>query len=317
MRTNRIFTTLTFIFFLSQTLHAQVDSSYYDIKIVIKGLKIPKIGLGYYYGDVAYIIDSSNVDASTGFMRFNRKKYLPNGLYFVAYTEGGKIVDSKSPILEFIVNGWKDFTIKTDFHDLIDSVEVIRSDENKYYFDYLKSARKIEKEITRITTSAKTISDEDIKQFYRKNQSLGYLRRQYMQKYYNMFFTQMLKTNLVTYPINEKKYWDDFDFVDTRLLRSRVYLNRLQNFVLNTTTQTPDDTQRHCDILLARAKVNIQYYQFTLKWLTDYFASKMPSPKANAAFIYLVENYHRRTYSGTSKQALHELNNKVKLCQTR
>ena len=144
-----------------------------------------------------------------------------------------------------------------------------------------------------------------------------YLKSQYAQKYHHLFFARMLKSNLPTYSTNVKQFWDDFDFGDSRLLRSRVYITRLQEFVISIAAQTPDDSQRHCDKLLARTKVNIQYYQFTLKWLTDYFASKMPSPKANAAFIYLVENYHRRTYSGTSKQELKELNRKVKLCLTK
>jgi hypothetical protein len=317
MRTNKLFTTLTIIIFLSQTLQAQVDSNYYDIKIVIKGLKTSKIGLGYYYGDVAYMIDSSTVDASTGFMRFNRRKKIPDGLYFISYTEGGKITDPESPILEFIVNGWRDFAIKTDLKSIIDSVEVIRSDENKYYFDYLKSVRKIEKELSHMTRSGKTISEEDIKNFYRKSQSLIYLKSQYTRKYPHLFFAQMLKSNLPTYSTNMKQFWDNFDFGDSRLLRSRVYITWLQEFVISITAQTPDDTQRYCDKLLARTKVNIHYYQFTLKWLTDYFASRMPSPKANAAFIHLVENYHRRTYSGTSKQDLNELNKKVKLCLTK
>jgi hypothetical protein len=289
MRTNRIFTTLTFIFLFSQSLPAQVDSNHYDIKIVIKGLKKTKVGLGYYYGDVAYLIDSSAVDASTGFMRFNRRKKIPDGLYFVAYTEGGKILGLGSPIFEFIVNGWKDFTIKTDLNCPIECVEVIRSDENTFYFNYLKSARKIEKELAQLTTPVKTISDEDVKIFYRKRQSLSHLRNQYIQKYANLFFAQMLKSNLPTFQNNIKQYWDNFDFVDSRLLRSRVYINRLQQFALDITPQSSDDTQRHCDNLLARTKVNIQYYQFTLKWLTDYFASKMPSPKANSIFVYLVE----------------------------
>lgn len=327
----RIITTLiTTLLFLS-ILKADIDSSFYDIKITIKGFKSQKAMLGYYYGDETYIVDSSKVDSKTGFMRFTRPQRLLEGMYFIANTEG--------VVCDFIVNGWKDFSIKTDITALIDSAEIIRSDENKCYFDYLKSVKKIEKQLGELHKTGVKISDEDVKIYFRLQQSLENLNRFYIKKYPDLFFVKTLialQPNNVQQPnfpiLKDSKlfnrtinntpqylenptiyYWDNYDFKDTKLLRSKVYVLKLNQYVMEIMPKDTDSIRQYCDILLAKTKVNLAYYQFTLKWLTTHFESKKPFQKADLAFVHLVENYHHRTESGTSKEALESLDIKVKM----
>ena len=327
----RIITTLITTLLFFSILKADVDSSFYDIKITIKGFKSQKAMLGYYYGDETYIVDSAKVDSLTGFMRFTRPQRLHEGMYFIANTEG--------VVLDFVVNGWKDFSIKTDMNALIDSAEISRSDENKYYFDYLKSVKKIEKQLAELHKTGGEISDEDVKIYFRLQQSLENLSRFYIKKYPNLFFVKTLASlqltndqqpystlfkdkNLNSRAINNtpqyldnipSHYWDNFDFRDTRLLRSKVYVLKLNQYVMEIMPKDSDSIRQYCDILLAKTKVNLAFYQFTLKWLTTHFESKMPFQKADLAFVHLVENYHHRTESGTSRQALESLDIKVNM----
>ena len=327
----RIIATLTTTLLFLSILKADIDSSFYDIKITIKGFKCQKALLGYYYGDETYVVDSAKVDSITGFMRFTRYNRLNEGMYFIANTEG--------VVLDFIVNGWKDFSIKTDINALIDSAEISRSEENKQYFNYLKSIRKIEKQLSELPKTCETISNEDVKIYFRQQQSLENLNSFYIKKYPDLFFVKTLaslqpkNTQQSISPIlnNSKLYnrtinntpqylentsyhfWDNFDFRDTRLLRSKVYVLKLSQYVIEIMPKDSDSIRHYCDILLTRAKVNLAYYQFTLKWLTKHFESKMPLKKADLAFVYLVENYHHRTESGTSKVALQSLDSKVKI----
>lgn len=297
----RIITTLTTTLLFLSILKADIDSSFYDIKITIKGFKSQKVMLGYYYGDETYVVDSAKVDSLTGFMRFTRYNRLTEGMYFIANTEG--------VVFDFIVNGWKDFSIKTDMNALIDSAEIIRSEENKHYFDYLKSIRKIEKQLSELHKIGSTISDEDVKIYFRKQQSLENLNSFYIKKYPDLFFVK----TLASLQSNKAHYWDNFDFRDTRLLRSKVYVLKLNQYVMEIMPKDSDSIRHYCDILLANTKINIAYYQFTLKWLTKHFESKMPSQKTDLAFVHLVDNYHHRTESGTSKEALQSLDSKVKI----
>ena len=327
----RIITTLTTILLFLSILKADVDSSFYDIKITIKGFKYQKALLGYYYGDETYVVDSAKVDSLTGFMRFTRYNRLTEGMYFIANTEG--------VVLDFIVNGWKDFSIKTDINALIDSAEISRSEENKHYFNYLKSIRKIEKQLSELHKTGGTISDEDVKIYFRQQQSLENLNIFYIKKYPDLFFVKTLTSlqpnnvqQSISPILNDSKpynrtisntpqylenttnhYWDNFDFRDTRLLRSKVYVLKLNQYVMEIMPKDSDSIRHYCDILLAYSKVNLAYYQFTLKWLTKHFESKMPLNKADLAFVHLVENYHHRTESGTSKEVLQSLDSQVKI----
>ena len=129
-------------FMLPFLIFAETENNYYDIKITIRGFQSEKALLGYYYGDKTYVVDSAKVDTKSGKMRFFGNRKLLEGVYFVANTEG--------VVLDFIVNGWKDFSISTDSKALLDSASVFRSEENKYYFDYLKTVKKKQSEIKNI-----------------------------------------------------------------------------------------------------------------------------------------------------------------------
>jgi hypothetical protein len=59
------------------------QSSDYDIKFQIDGLKDTTVFLAYYHGESTYVKDTAEVN-STGSFRFEGKEPLPQGVYFLA-----------------------------------------------------------------------------------------------------------------------------------------------------------------------------------------------------------------------------------------
>ncbi len=329
----RIITTLTIILTFLPFLNAAVDSTFYDIKISIKGFNSKKAYLGYYYGNETYIVDSSKVDSLTGFMRFTRNRRIPEGVYFISNTEGVQLFD-------FIVNGWKDFTIKTQLESPIENAEVIRSEENHHYFDYLKTVNKLKKSLTEHESAVmlkKTISDDELKNYYRILRGLEYQQGVVINNNPQLFIAKLIhaqstfdakkylktinkssfliksnepeRSSSLNYPLH--LFWENFDFRDIRLLYSRVYEVKFKEYVSLVSSASLDLQKKYCDILLGNSKVSLEYYQLTLKWLTKHFETNLDSKEASILLEYLVKNYHHRTGSGTQKHVLEHLDKTV------
>lgn len=316
---------------LPNLILAKPNDNYYDIKITIKGFSSDKALLGYYYGDKTYVVDSAKVDAKTGKMRFFGNRKLLEGVYFVANTEG--------VILEFIVNGWKDFSISTDSKNVLDSVSVIRSEENKYYFDYLKIVKKKQSEIKKLQLDLSILqykNDYETFNLYQrkiieKYRFIDNLTYSSIKRYPDLFFTKLInanrtpsvsddirpfddlgKPNPAYYYYGCRHFWDEFDFNDTRLLRSKVYVQKVRQYLDQILHSDIDSMKLYSDFLLSKSKVTLAFYQSTLNCVTQFFESRIAQPNGDKMYIYMVENYHERTGSGVSMSKLSEMNEKVK-----
>lgn len=309
-KTLTLFALLLGISMLSQA--AVIDSSFYDFKIHIKGFKAPKAYLGYYFGEETFVLDSAKVDSVTGAMRFTRNRVIPEGLYFIANTEGVVVMD-------FIVNGWKDFTIKTELNTPIASAEIIRSDENAAYFTYLKEFQKLKWELDSLeknTILKKTISDDELKDYYRKLKSLEHLHITFIHQYSHLWAAQLVQAQLnisTKSPIKAKShsllmmpdspqssmrmgfasypFWENFDFTDSRLLYSTIYISKLKEFVSVLGGVSEDLQKKYCDALLTKSQSNNRFYQITLNWLMRYLESHPSLPHAHPLLEHLACHY--------------------------
>ena len=322
-------------FILPNLILAKPNDNYYDIRITIKGFPSEKAMLGYYYGDKTYVVDSAKVDSKSGKMRFFGNRKLLEGVYFVANTEG--------VILDFIVNGWKDFAISTDSKAVLDSASVFRSEENKYYFDYLKTVKKKETEIKKLQIDLSLLQyQKDYETFdlyqrkiIEKYRFIDNLTNSSLKRYPDLFFTKLInanrtpsvsddirpfddfgKPNPTYYYYTCRHFWDEFDFNDTRLLRSKVYVQKVRQYLDQILHTDIDSMKRYTDFLLSQSKVTLEFYQSTLNCVTQFFDSRISQPNGDKMYIYMVEHYYQRTGSGASAAKLSEMNAKVRYLKT-
>ena len=329
---NLIFT-IYFLSLLSYNTHAASDSAFYDIKLMVQGLKASKALLGYHLGDQNFVVDSAAVDSMMGFVHFRPTKKLAQGIYFVATTEGGILFD-------FVVTDDKNFSIITHINAPYDSANVNNSLENSAFFDYMKIARQTQYDVInmrstlqmlkRATKDPQLVAEQERK-IYEKIQSLDTYIGIQIEKYPAQFTSKCLKTlqNVViprdiTPYLDDKKpnpayafwlrqhFFDNMDYSDDRLLRSTFYTAKLSQFISQVMPSQPDSVKKYLDFMLEKARSNnLIYYTFTLQYLTKLFDENIDAPQSDAFLIHLIDNYHHKIGSGTDTATLIRLDYKA------
>jgi peroxiredoxin len=333
----RVFIFLTALLFsFSPLSKAATDSSMYNIQIKVRGLKSPKIVLGYHFGDQNFVVDSAKVDTVSGFARFKTPRKLPEGVYFVAATEGS----AKGILFDFILAGDRDFLIETVLNALIDSANIDRSLENIQFFNYQKKARRIQADINDINSMRQMLQRakadratmaEQEKKMYDKAQELDVFIVAQIQKYPENYTAKLMKllrnptvpSDLKPYSQNQKPnplytfwyrqhFFDDVDFSDERILRSTFYVAKVNQFLGQIVPPSPDSMRFYLDALLEKSRSkNLAVYQFTLHWLTNLFDSNIEKTNADAYLVHLVEKYQHASDAGTDKATLQRLDYKA------
>ncbi|MDP3927889.1 MAG: DUF5106 domain-containing protein [Bacteroidota bacterium] len=298
---------LLFILFFGFTSFAK-DA--YNISITIKGAPETKFFLGYYFGDKQYLRDSAITDKS-GKMVFKGDKALEGGVYLIASSE-------KSLMFDFIVSEMF-FSLETDLSNLIGAMKIKNSYENDVFFEYTKftnevgkEAGSIEEDLKKAKEAKDTAQTRILTEKYRKISTDLYEYRQgVMAKkpttLLAKIFKMMTEIQVPDAPRNSKgeiidsnfqynyyyqHYFDNMDLADDRIVRTPVFHNKFESFILKLTPQIPDSIIKSADIVLSKAtgKENFKYMLF---WITNHYetSSYMGMDKV---FVHMVDQYYAK-----------------------
>ena len=306
--------------------------SLYEFSFTIKGLKSARCYIGYYYGDQTFVVDTAVVDTVSGVVRFRKEKKLYEGLYFIA--------DTAHILFDFVLAGDKQFGIQTQLGVPYDSAVFSGLSENVEFFDLMRFTNQKMDEVAAIREKAQLLRratkdpevfaalDQQIQGAYSAVEQHG---SELMAQYPDYFFSKVLRSGKAPVtPEGMKAYidkkpngayiyyfrnhfWDRFDFGDERMLRTKLYANKLKTFFEQVTPLQVDSLKLYLDKMLGYTKEHPEYYAFTLRWLTKKFDENLDAPNADALLIYLVERYHHLPSSGTDKYTLERLDYKVKM----
>jgi hypothetical protein len=240
----------------------------YNFNITIKGAPETKFFLGYYFGDKQYLRDSAVTDKS-GKMTFKGDKALEGGVYLIASSE-------KALMFDFIVSEMF-FSLETDLNDLIGLMKVKNSFENDVFFDYTKFTNVIGKEAGGIEENLKkareandTAQTRILTERYRKiSIDLQDYRKGVLEKHPQSLlakiFKMMTEIQVPDAPRNAKgeiidsnfqynyyyqHYFDNIDLADDRIVRTPVFHNKFESFIIKLTPQIPDSIIKSADIVL-------------------------------------------------------------------
>jgi peroxiredoxin len=327
----RSIATLFCLAFFSALSHSTpLDTIPYDLKFKVKGLKEKQCYLGYYVGPQTYIVDSAKVDTLTGAVRFNKEQGLPEGLYFLA--------SEKGIYFDFIVSGRKEFTIETIGEMPYDSATITKSDENKYYFDYVRFVNQKQLEIAQLkekynllkrATKDKAVFEELDKLIAAAYQNVEVKANEIIAAHPDLFVATLLKSSKIPkvdlptfldgkpnpayqYAMRTN-FWSNFDFTDSRLMRTKLYASKLQIYIEQVTPPRIDSVKQSADCILGLTKPNLEFYQYTLRWLTQKVDGNTESLYAESLFVHLVDKYHHQALSGTDKYSLERMDYKANL----
>ena len=277
----------------------------YSIKIKVIGLKDSTCYLGHYYGQKQYTpVDTAKADAAGNFV-FAKKKELKEGVYLVILP---------GTYFEVIVGKEQDIKIETDTtRDMILHMKTKGSLENEIFYNFQKEMINRSMEAEKLVKLQKSSTNADSTKLY--TDKLNQLQKD-MRAYKDNMFKQypttltvkLLKAaeepvipdfktpegkidSLKSYYYYKAHFFDNYDFSDERMLRTPIFIPRIDKFMKEMTPQIPDSIIRSADILIKKAEANKEIYKYCVSTITNtYETTNMMC--MDGVFVHMADNYY-------------------------
>ena len=224
----------------------------------IDGIKDTLIFLANYYGPKQYYKDTAEVDKDGNFV-FEGDENLPGGIYSV-------VMPDKKSYFEFIVNDQEVF-MSTAKDDLVNSMKVKNSEENKIFYEYLQFVNTKQKESKKIKDQLEENKENDKLKEQLKNidEEVKNYKLKIMEDNPEFLVTKIFKASqdpevpeapilengrkdsTFAYRYYKQHYLDGVDFSDDRLLRTPVFHNKLDYYIQKLVVQIPDSINKEAD----------------------------------------------------------------------
>lgn len=300
----------------------------YRIEATLVGLRDTSCILGHYNysGQQFFAKDTARADA-TGRMVFEGVKDLPGGLYII-------VLPGQQKLIQVVYSGKETrFSIKTDTSDIVNSMVVQGSEENRIFYEYQQKINEIMGEVEAVNVEKKIKSDnvsvaladkkiKDIQQKFTEYQ------QNFLKEHNNSFTVKLSqvsmdprvppgpvladgKTDSVwVFNYYKNHYWDSFDFSDERLMRTPFVQPKLERYVKDLIVQVPDSIIKDADALIKKALPN----KDLRSQIIYYFTSEYENPKVvgtEGVFVHMAEKYYLSGDMGISEDTKKRIGDRV------
>ncbi|HUQ67563.1 MAG TPA: thioredoxin-like domain-containing protein [Flavitalea sp.] len=277
----------------------------YKIDLELKPFRNTQVYLGYYYGEIRALADSTIIDGKSMGI-FKGTEPLPGGIYFV-------VSPTKQILFELLIDKDQYFSVKADTSKLPASVKFSGSDENNQFQEYSfftgTMGQKIN-ELNRRLAAVKTQKDSAALSTQIKSYTgnLQKFRDSILKKYPESFLSALFKamqdpkippasqqpggkydSNFV-YHYYKDHYWDDMSYTDDRMVRTPFFESKLVKYYQDLVSPHPDSLIREIDHMLLYSRASKEMYKF----LMVHFVQKYINPQfmgQDAVFVHLFEKY--------------------------
>lgn len=205
------------------------------------------------------------------------------------------------PLNDFItvlLNGDEnDIKIKADFLNILSKTKFENSKTNQLYYEYLNF---INPKMKRLM-GYREIGDE--MKFNACADSIRMFQNKIISKQPHSFTAALLKLEkeptvpetitdqMEQIAFRKAHYFDETNMKDRRLLRSRMFFDKLQYYIDNLTYASPDSINVALDTILSKLEGNPETYQYYLDHYMVSYAS-IGYVGFDAVYIHLVLNYY-------------------------
>ena len=286
---------------------AQKGKIGYEITVKLKNSTDSACYMAYYFGKKKYIKDTAQVVKNNQFV-FKGNKELPGGIYIIYFPDKTNF--------EIIVNE-QEFTIELDKTALMEGITFKNSQENTTFYNYLKFASNVSKEITPMQNALKKAQKNDnkdsiqilTKQLQDADKKVVDYRDNVIKNNPNLLISNNFralkdvevpeaptlpngrKDSTFAYKYTKKHYWDNIDFSNDNILRTPIYESKLERYFNKMVLQVPDSVIKECDMIVEKAKAHKEMFKFTVITLTNkYGKSKIMG--LDEVFVHMVDNYY-------------------------
>jgi thiol-disulfide isomerase/thioredoxin len=289
----------------------------YRIETTVKGMKDTTFIVGHFNGNRSQFIpkDTARADAN-GHMVFEGSRELPGGLYVVLFPGNGRWI-------EFIYSGKEPrFSLSTDTTDVIGNMHVKGSKENDLFYFYQNQLISREKAIEAFQAQKNEAKVRELRDEFKL------FRNKFLKDNAATFTVKLLKMSsepeiptapklpngktdsIWVFNYYKAHYWDNFDFSDSRILRTPFLEPRLDRYIKNLVVQTPDSLIKNADWIIKKASVNEDIKTFVV----FYIASQYENPKTvgtEGLWVHLAEKYYLSGQMGVAEESKKRISNKV------
>tara|TARA_X000000368_G_scaffold75271_1_gene55709 strand:+ start:602 stop:2032 length:1431 start_codon:yes stop_codon:yes gene_type:complete len=294
-----------FLFILSfiYCISSDAQSNNYKIEGEIIGLKDTSILLGCYFRDSGQAIDTAY--SKNGKFIFTGDKKLKKGMYFIMLPNYN---------LQLVINE-KEIKFKTSLKNPVKDMIFSKSLENQPFYNYLSFINEQQKIVAPLREKLKSSNNNQNQEIKKKLENIDKeiikFRDDFINENKEKFFSDILKATLE--PIipdpnfdvkkNEKKfkeyqlnyyinhYWDNVNLLDSGIIRTSFFFNRLNTYFDKVVYQIPDSLIKYSNLLIKRSSNNKEVFRYIVGAVTDkYRVSKIMG--FDAVFVEMVEKYH-------------------------
>lgn len=288
---------------LVTTSNVYAQSVDYTIDVTIEGLSNDTVYLAHYYGNKLYYADTA-ITSSAGQVTFPGRPYEKCGKH--------AIVMPGPKYFEFLAVS-ENVVLKTKASDPTRYVEVIESEENKVFYDYLgfiQSRRTLAGpyEATLADSSASTEAIQDARNYLTAlGKEVGQEQQRILEEFPDKLFAKYL--NMIIEPklpelpaqiVNKQElqyrwyrdhYWDRVDFSDPRLVHDGSFHQLLETHWSRVLPQIPDSMITQADLLISRAHGNEEMFKYITHFIT-FNAESSQVMCMDKVFVHMVDTYY-------------------------
>lgn len=286
---------------LATGLFAQGTNIQFELKGAAAG-RFKVIGM---LGGQNYLVDSM-LSTKPGEIAWKRDTPVPGGLYYLVFPDG-------ATYLQMLLDKDQEFRMKGAMPDLIATMQVEGSIDNKLYYENLQFEVEFRRRLDSTDLALRSLPAGNMNRPFLENQRLKIVesRKQHLngfrQKHPDSFFTVFkfagqnpdlrmprlpngALDTLAQLRYYRDDYWNGTDLADERLLRTPVIPNKLKTYMTQLVPQAPDSVIKYADRIIAMSKECAECYKFLVNWIAIQY-EKPTIMGGEAVLVHLVDKY--------------------------
>ena len=296
------------------------------LEFTIKGLSKDSVFLANYYGSKLYYSDTAVADGN-GRVVFSRAKGYKAGVYAVVIP-GPKY-------FELLVNE-PSVQMETDKDDLMGKLVVKKSKENQVFIDYVRFINEKRMRADEVNKEREATEDPARKAALKEqlvgleNEIKAY-QKALVEKNPGTLVGLIVRMSIAperpeirradgtidssaTYYDYRAHFWDNTDLTDERILRTRVFQNKFDEYMGKVVPQVPDTINKCADDLIKRMDHGEELFKFAVHTITyKYETSDIMG--MDAVFVHMAQTYYCPKDGGKSRATWMPADKLDKLCE--
>lgn len=282
----------------------------HKIDITVTGTADSTIYFAYYYGDKKFVYDTLKADKN-GTIVVQGEEKLPGGVYLVVLPD--------YRYFEMLISDDQEFSVNTKIGDLLPSLSFSGSEENSAFIEYQRLSIKINENNKVLKSQQKAyLTNLDSlfmiqDQLDENNKIIELYLNNLTTKYKGTFLGDLLNAMappdepeivlpegtpnpdsvriMLNYGHLRDHYFDKINFANSNLIRTPILLNKMNQYFNRLLVQTPDSIIPQVDMVVKKATVNSDMYQFVVVYaLNNYLESKIMG--LDEVFVHIADEYY-------------------------